>query len=37
MKNTKVKTKYLLNVEGKKIRANTLLELVWKVLTGAHE
>ena len=27
------KAKYLLNAEGKKYRANTLLGIVWKVLT----
>lgn len=27
------KTKYLLNVEGKRYRGNTLFELVWAFLT----
>jgi hypothetical protein len=37
MKNAKEKAKYLLNVEGKKIRANNLIELIWKVLTKNHD
>jgi len=30
----KSKSKYLLNAEGKKYRSNTLVSLVWRVLTG---
>ena len=33
----KSKSKYLLNAEGKKYRSNTLVSLVWKVLTGKAE
>lgn len=28
----KEKSKYLLNIEGKKFKANTMLELIFKVL-----
>tara|TARA_Y100000004_G_C8764585_1_gene348053 strand:+ start:472 stop:621 length:150 start_codon:yes stop_codon:yes gene_type:complete len=33
----KSKSKYLLNAEGKKYRSNTLVSLVWKVLTNKAE
>jgi hypothetical protein len=32
----KERSKYLLNVEGKKFRANTLIELIYKVLRKQH-
>ena len=32
----KSKSKYLLNAEGKKYRANTLFGIVWKVLTKKY-
>ena len=33
----RTKSKYLLNAEGKKYRSNTLVSLVWRVLTGKSE
>ena len=33
----KSKSKYLLNAEGKKYLSNTLVSLVWKVLTNKTE
>ena len=36
--NINMKAKYLLNVDGKqKFRANTLVSLIFKVLTGKNE